>query len=133
MLSAMTLLSGDGPSGAPVLARALEVLSVSVGALAAGILLWGIVRSAIVLARLELRGAMGAERSRRELRHLLGYYLLLGLEFLVAADVIQTILTPTLEHVLVLGGVVLIRTVIGFSLHWELGRAEVEDSARASG
>ena len=51
----------------------------------------------------------------------LGRAILLGLEFLVAADIIGTVaITPTLESVAVLGLVVLIRTFLSFSLSVEI-------------
>jgi predicted aconitase with swiveling domain len=46
-----------------------------------------------------------------------GRSILLGLELLVAADIIRTVaVTPTLTSVAVLGGIVLIRTLPSFSL-----------------
>jgi uncharacterized membrane protein len=106
----------------------LEHVALSVGLVGLAILLWGVARGAVRLVRLELRGRpFEDDRSERAaLRGLVGYYLLLGLEFLVAADVIETILTPSLERVLILGGVVLIRTIISFSLNWELERGGAE-------
>jgi uncharacterized membrane protein len=54
-------------------------------------------------------------------RRRLGRAILLGLEFLVAADIIRTVaVTPTAESVLVLGGIVLIRTFLSFSLQLEM-------------
>jgi uncharacterized membrane protein len=54
-------------------------------------------------------------------RHQLGRVILLGLELLVAADIIRTVaVTPTLESVAVLGGIVLVRTFLSFSLEVEL-------------
>jgi uncharacterized membrane protein len=51
----------------------------------------------------------------------LGRAILLGLEFLVAADIIGTVaITPTLESVAVLGLIVLIRTFLSFSLSIEI-------------
>jgi len=47
--------------------------------------------------------------------------ILLGLEFLVAGDIIRTVVVaPTLENVLILGLVVLIRTFLSFSLQLEI-------------
>ncbi len=57
---------------------------------------------------------------RDALRHQLAYYILLSLEFLIAADIIDTILQPSLEELAILAGVVVIRTVISLSLNWEL-------------
>lgn len=51
----------------------------------------------------------------------LGRAILVGLEFLVAADIINTVaVTPTLLSVAVLAGIVLIRTFLSFSLEVEI-------------
>lgn len=51
----------------------------------------------------------------------LGRAILLGLEFLVAADIINTVaVEPTLGSLAVLGGIVLIRTFLSFSLEVEI-------------
>lgn len=69
------------------------------------------------------------------LRSNLGRGILLGLELLVGADIIATITAPlTFESVALLGGVVLIRTFLSFSLEteiegcWPWKRAAVEQS-----
>ena len=57
----------------------------------------------------------------RPLRRQLGASILLGLEFLVAADIIRTVaVTPELRSVLVLGAIVLIRTFLSYSLQLEV-------------
>jgi uncharacterized membrane protein len=54
-------------------------------------------------------------------RRRLGRAILLGLEFLVAADIIRTVaVTPSAQSVAVLGGIVLIRTFLSFSLQLEV-------------
>lgn len=55
-------------------------------------------------------------------RYKLGTYLLLGLEFLVAADILETVFAPTLERIGILGGIVIIRTILNFFLNKELER-----------
>lgn len=55
------------------------------------------------------------------LRRAFGATLLLGVEVLVAADLIRTVaVAPTLDNVLVLGLIVLIRTFLSFSLETEI-------------
>lgn len=57
----------------------------------------------------------------RRLRHDLGRAILLGLEFLVAADIIRTVaVAPTIENALALGLIVLIRTFLSMSIQVEL-------------
>jgi uncharacterized membrane protein len=70
-----------------------------------------------------LRGLRGdvAGESYRIYRQRLGQAILLGLELLVAADIINTVgVDPTLRTVAVLAGVVLIRTFLSFSLEVEI-------------
>ncbi|CCQ47307.1 conserved hypothetical protein [Pseudarthrobacter siccitolerans] len=65
----------------------------------------------------------GAEKLTvyRSYRQLLGRSILLGLELLVAADIIRTVaVTPTFESVGVLAIIVLIRTFLSFSLELEI-------------
>ena len=55
------------------------------------------------------------------LRQTLGKSILLGLEILIAADIIATVSTePTLRSVVILGIIVLIRTFLSMSLQVEL-------------
>ncbi|AMM33582.1 hypothetical protein SA2016_2917 [Sinomonas atrocyanea] len=57
----------------------------------------------------------------RSYRQLLGRSILLGLELLVAADIIRTVaVTPTLLSVAVLAVIVVIRTFLSFSLELEI-------------
>jgi uncharacterized membrane protein len=65
----------------------------------------------------------------------LGRGILLGLELLVAADIIGTVaVTPSFENLAVLAFIVLIRTFLSFSLeveiegHWPWRRSEAETS-----
>jgi uncharacterized membrane protein len=56
-----------------------------------------------------------------DFRHLIGRAMLLGLEILVAADVIRTIaLEPSLQNVLILGLLIIIRTFLSWSLVLEI-------------
>ena len=68
------------------------------------------------------------------LREVVGGTLLLGLEILVAADLIRTVaVAPTVENVLVLGLIVLIRTFLSFSLETEIEGVPPWRRALASG
>lgn len=54
-------------------------------------------------------------------RHDVGRAILMGLEILIVADIIQTvIIDPTVESALTLGLIVLVRTFLSFSLEIEL-------------
>lgn len=75
--------------------------------------------AATVAALRRVRG--GQPAAYRFFRQQLGRSILLGLELLVAADIIRTVaVAPTLSSVAVLGGIVLIRTFLSFSLELEI-------------
>ena len=65
-------------------------------------------------------GAKTKKNSHDAIRYHLGMYLLLGLEFMVAADIIETVFKPSLEQLSILGGIVIIRTVLNYFLDKEL-------------
>lgn len=80
----------------------------------------------VVGAALAAWRAVGNARAKvpdtyRRFRQQLGRSILLGLELLVAADIIRTVaITPTLESVAVLALIVAIRTFLSFSLELEI-------------
>ena len=100
----------------------LHHASFGIGVLGVGVIALGVARGLLQLILAEIRAARGGDVSdeRKQLRHVLGYYLLLGLEFLIAADIIDTLMKPTSQDLLALGAIVVIRTVISFSLNAEL-------------
>jgi uncharacterized membrane protein len=84
------------------------------------------------------RGEPVYEKYRRDL----GRSILLGLEFLVAADIIKTVaVAPTFTSVGVLALIVLIRTFLSFSLQleitgrwpWQKGASQKQPAAEAAG
>ena len=61
------------------------------------------------------------EHTYRHYRETLGKALLIGLEILVAADIIRTVaLQPTMSNVAALGALVLVRTFLGWSITVEI-------------
>lgn len=93
--------------------RGFEVVGVAL--LFAG-LVWAAATAVVSLHR----GKTGRV-AYRMFREVFGGSILLALEILVAADLIRTVaIATTLENVLVLGLIVLIRTVLSFSLEIEI-------------
>jgi uncharacterized membrane protein len=94
-------------------AKAFEVL----GAL---VLVVGLAWS-VTLAAVAWRRTRRGQAAYQALRQAFGGTLLLALEVLVAADLIRTVaVAPTLENVGVLGLIVVIRTLLSFSLETEI-------------
>lgn len=83
--------------------------------------------AAIVIGTVAATLQAGLGLSRREagvyrkFRRFLGRSILLGLELLVAADIIKTVaVTPTLNDIAVLAAIVAIRTFLSWSLELEI-------------
>ena len=100
----------------------LHHTSFGIGVLGVLVIVFGVVSGLVRFVRAEISAARGrdVDEARKRLRHVLGYYLLLGLEFLIAADIIDTLMKPSAQDLLVLGAIIVIRTVISFSLNAEL-------------
>ena len=89
--------------------------------LGAGIIVAGVIKVAITRGTIRYLFQLGQPGAYENYKHQLGKTLLLGLEFLVAADVVRTVaLEPTLTNVAVLGLLVLIRTFLSWSLTVEI-------------
>ena len=106
-------MEGALTQGIHWITRGIEVIGIAVivmGALAA------------TLAYVRQLGHRGDKDERMsKLRSDLARSILLGLEFLVAADIVNTVaIDPTLESLAVLAGIVLIRTFLSFSLEVEI-------------
>ncbi|WP_416063522.1 DUF1622 domain-containing protein [Rhodococcus indonesiensis] len=101
------------------LARVLETVGGAVDVVGVAVIVVGAAVASWIALRSWRRspGAPIYERYRRDL----GRSILLGLEFLVAADIIKTVaVTPTFTSVGVLAIIVLIRTFLSWSLQLEI-------------
>jgi uncharacterized membrane protein len=98
---------------------AIETVGKSVDAVGVATIVVGV----LVAAGMSLRDSKDtpAADRYRTFRQRLGRAILLGLELLVAADIIRTVaVTPTFTSAGVLGVIVVIRTFLSFSLEVEL-------------
>ena len=88
--------------------------------LGAATIVIGVILS-IIMAIVSLSTGKGGAEAIRILRNVLGGAILLGLEVFVAADLIRTITeVPSLTNVLSLGLIVVIRTVLSFTIQIEI-------------
>jgi uncharacterized membrane protein len=95
----------------------VEVIGLAIEVAGVLVIVIGVVVASVRFAM----GHSGSEPRYRQYRLDLGRGILLGLEFLIAADIIRTVATtPSLSNVLVLGLIVLIRTFLSMVLQVEL-------------
>jgi len=72
-----------------------------------------------------------AHGARKEIWRRLGTWLLLGLEFELAADIIRSVVSPSWRDIGELGAIAVIRTFLNYFLEQDLERAQARESARA--
>lgn len=113
----------------------LEWVVAGINAVGVVVLVWGVAVGMAGFLRIELRRLRGSpfEAERTSLRQSVGYYLLLALELLIAADIIETMIKPTLNQLALLGGVVVIRIATSYALGRELMHAEEKQSKEGDG
>ncbi len=106
------------------LTNVFNILYITIGTFGVAIIVWGVVLTVYRLLRLEFRRLKQKSiyREREKVRHQFASYLLLALEFLIAADIIATVIHPTFEEIAILASIVLIRTVISYFLEKEISR-----------
>jgi uncharacterized membrane protein len=96
----------------------MEVVGTSVDGVGVFIVAGGMV---VATLRLVTRRAHDTGNYYSLYRQDVGRAILLGLEFLIAGDIIRTVVVaPTLQNVVVLGLIVLIRTFLSLSLQLEI-------------
>jgi uncharacterized membrane protein len=119
-ITTLITLAASGTAAASSFSTAMDHVAQGFEALGALILVIGVLWS-FVLAVLAWRPPGSSKQAYTALRQAFGGTLLLALEILVAADLIRTVaVSPTLDNVLVLGLIVLIRTFLSFSLEVEI-------------
>ena len=131
ILPRLALFATEGNTGIATSADLLVGLAMEVAlpllkALAVLIIIWGVVCAAMRLVGMEIKVLQGKQykRDAAVIRQHLGYYLLLALEFLIAVDIIETLMHPDWKELGVLGALLVLRTLTSFSLQWEMKEVE---------
>lgn len=116
----LTALASPHVAGASSFSTSMDHVAQGFEALGAVILVVGVVWS-LVLAILAWRRSGSAQSAYAALRQAFGGSLLLSLEILVAADLLRTVaVAPSVDNLLGLGLIVVIRTFLSFSLQVEI-------------
>ncbi len=99
-----------------------EYVALGIDLVGISIILWGFSLSFKDWLVLEMRKgeAIGFLQGTRIIRCQLGTYLLLGLEFMIASDIIHSFISRSPDDLMFLGLIVVIRTAIGFFLGKEM-------------
>ena len=112
----------------------LEEIARYIDLIGIAIVLYGFVRAAFSFVALELSrfrqgySMVQCQRVRLEL----GTYILIAIEFMIASDIIHTVITREFTDLIFVGLLVLIRTAISFFLGREIIELQHEDAQKAA-
>jgi uncharacterized membrane protein len=105
-----------------ILHRLAEAIALGVEMVA--IILCGIGASSTVIGLVKIQWQRpGVHGARKEVWRNFGMWLLFGLEFELAADILRTVIAPTWEDIGALGAIAVIRTFLNHFLEKDLERA----------
>ena len=115
--------------------KILNMIVTVINLMGVTVVLWGFVVAALGFIKLKLHHhtSLFFLKEANKIRAILGIYILFGLEFMIAADIIHTFIRPTQEDLIVLGAIVAIRTVISYFLGREVDEARREQDSVKKG
>ena len=99
-----------------------ESIAFAIDSVGIGIIIWGFSLSFkdFVVSEISNQRNVAALRNIQVIRCQLGTYLLVGLEFMIASDIIHSFISRSQDDLIFLGMIIVIRTVIAFFLGKEL-------------
>jgi uncharacterized membrane protein len=107
----------------------IEWIALGIELLAVAVIAGAVIILAIRRGTVRYLFHLGEPGAYEGYKHILARALLLGLELLVAADVVRTVaLDPTLTNATILGILVVVRTILSWSMsaelegHWPMAR-----------
>lgn len=105
-----------------ILLRIITYAALAIGLIASIIIILGVAVGIVNLIQIQFSKENIDKKvlARKKVRQRLGENLLLGLEVLIAADIIESIANPTLSELARLGTIVIIRTFISYFLNKEI-------------
>lgn len=107
----------------PYMAEIVRLFALAFGIFGAILIIYGGIRSIFELILMGLhRKIVGKGQIMRKFTG----YIVFGLEFFIAGDVLTTLLNPTINDLILLGAVVLIRVVLGYFLQKESKEFDID-------
>ncbi|MDL2276013.1 DUF1622 domain-containing protein [Breznakia sp. OttesenSCG-928-G09] len=111
------------------IAPVLDTLATIIDIFSVIVLTYGVLCSAkdFIISRFTTNNRKQEFIETTKIKNQLASYILLSLEILIAADIIETIVSPTLTDIALLAATVIIRTVISYFLNKEIKDASVNE------
>ena len=100
-------------------------VALSIELIAVLIVGWGSLEAIVSIARVTI-GGHATHGARKEAWRRLGTWLILGLEFELAADIVRSVISPEWADIGALGAIAAIRTFLNYFLEKDLREATTE-------
>lgn len=111
----------------------LNIIATIISVISLLIVAYGVFVGFVAFLRNEIKRFNGTYtvNNIRQLRADFGSYLLLGLEFLIASDILKTVVDPSLDELAILGGVVVVRTILSVFLNKEIKELAEDENSKS--
>ena len=110
-----------------ILRQMSEAIALAISTIAVLVVGWGALEAAVSILMLTI-GGRASHGTRKAAWRRLGTWLLLGLEFELAADIVQTVISPSWQDIAELGAIAAIRTFLNYFLEKDLREAGESES-----
>jgi uncharacterized membrane protein len=107
----------------PYIAEIIRLFALAFGIFGAILIIYGGIQS---IFELILMGIHRKNVGKGQVMRKFTGYIVFGLEFFIAGDVLTTLLNPTIEDLTLLGAVVLIRVILGYFLQKESKEFDID-------
>jgi uncharacterized membrane protein len=107
----------------PFLTEIVGLFALAFSAIGAVLIIYGGIRAAVELV---LFGIHRRVTSKSQIMRKFTGFIVFGLEFFIAGDVLTTVLNPTIEDLTLLGAVVVIRVILGYFLEKEAKEFDID-------
>ncbi len=79
-----------------------------------------------VIAISGVRGLINYIRKRPDTRLILAQGLAMGLEFKLGSEILRTVIVRSMQEILIVGGIIVLRATLTILLHWEIKNEKTE-------
>ena len=114
-----------------ILRQMSEAVALVIETIAVLVVGWGALEAAVTILILTI-GGRASHGTRKAAWRRLGTWLLLGLEFELAADIVQTVISPDWQDIAQLGAIAAIRTFLNYFLEKDLREASESEAAETA-
>ncbi len=102
--------------------QVFNYIAIGISIVGSCIIIWGVLLTVFDFFKVEFNRLLKKNDAGgdEKIRYMFSSYMLLGLDFMLAADIIHTIHNPVLKELYILAMIVAIRSVISFFMHKEI-------------